>query len=291
MNGIADLACFSYLAAARLLTVDRYPAADTGTEVHDALQSLAGDGPITAVTAAGQGLLVTLSGNDVGEDAVGLDLLAQLERYGVRHRISAQPKAVTPNLTVITDRTGTRTWFAHLSSATTNLLGADLSLLAPARLAYVDCYEIITDAAVRAIGHVARASGSLMLNIGGDPIPPAIQQAMVGANLVAVQTSLPDDQVNMAESVADHIHQQLRPQVTLVTLGRHGVVALTETGFHHEPAGTGPIAHTHGAGAAFSAGFAVAHLAGSDIKDCLTHACRTGTEHCSPNPSPLSLPH
>ncbi|WP_061294119.1 carbohydrate kinase family protein [Herbidospora cretacea] len=291
MTSIVDLACFSYLAAARLLTVDRYPAADTGAEVHDAHQSLAGDGPITAITAASQGLRVTLSGNDVGEDTVGLDLLAQLERYEVRHRISTRPETVTPNLTVITDRIGTRTWFAHLSSATADLLGADLSLLTPARLAYIDCYEIITDAAVRAIRHVTRSGGPLMLNLGGDPIHPAIQKAAVGTDLVAVQTSLPDDEANTAETVADRFYEQLRPQVALVTLGRYGVIARTETGFHHEPAGTGPIAHTHGAGAAFSAGFAVAHLAGSDIKDCLTHACRTGTEHCSPSPSPLSLPH
>ncbi|WP_061296265.1 carbohydrate kinase family protein [Herbidospora cretacea] len=291
MTSIVDLSCFSYLAAARLLTVDRYPAADTGAEVHDALQSLAGDGPITAITAASQGLRVALSGNDVGEDAVGLDLLAQLERYGVRHRISARPGTVTPNLTVITDRTGTRTWFAHLSSATADLLDADMSLLAPARLAYIDCYEIITDAAVQALEHVTRSDGPIMLNLGGDPIHPAIQKAAVGTNLLAVQTSLPDNQVNAAERAADSVYEQLRPQITLVTLGRHGVLARTETGFHHEPACTGPIAHTHGAGAAFSAGFAVAHLAGSDIKDCLIHACRTGTEHCSPEPSPLSLPH
>ncbi|MFJ6212796.1 hypothetical protein ACIQGZ_05615 [Streptomyces sp. NPDC092296] len=115
MTDAVDLACFSYLAGARLLTVDRYPAADTGTEVHGVLHSLAGDGPITALTAVGQ----------------------------------------------------------------------------------------------------------------------------------------------------------------------HGAVGRTSTARHRAPTGQGPIVHTHGADAAFSAGFAATYLADRDIPICLRLACTTGTAHCT----------
>ncbi|MFF0574379.1 hypothetical protein [Streptosporangium saharense] len=139
MTGTVDLACFSYLASARILSVDRYPVADTGAEVHGVIHSLAADGPITALTAADLGLTCALVANPVGTDPTGTLLLEQFENAAIRHRLTGRADRPTPEITVITDRHGTRTWLAHLTHAVDDLLTADLTWLTRARAAYIDC--------------------------------------------------------------------------------------------------------------------------------------------------------
>jgi sugar/nucleoside kinase (ribokinase family) len=281
MTDAVDLACFSYLASARLLTVDRYPAADTGTEVHGVLHSLAGDGPITALTAAGLGLDCALAANRVGPDAAGTLLLDQLEAAGIRHSLTGRADGPTPEITVVTDRHGTRTWFAHLTHATSELPATDLTWLTRARAAYIDCYRAITQPATRAIQAAAHAGVPVILNLGSDPVHPAIERAAHGAEVIAVQTGLPEQQADRADATADALFHRLHPTAAVVTIGGHGAVARTSTARHRAPAGQGPITHTHGAGAAFSAGFAAAYLAGRHIPACLRLACTTGTAHCT----------
>ncbi|MCX4745533.1 carbohydrate kinase family protein [Kitasatospora sp. NBC_01287] len=281
MTAAVDLACFSYLAGARLLSVDRYPTADSGAEVHDVIHSLAGDGPIAAVTAAGLALACSVVANCVGADLVGTGLLEQLENAGIQHRITQRIGLRTPEITVITDRDGTRTWFAHLAQATGDLLTADFSGLARARAAYIDCYRAITQPAAHAIQAAAQAGVPVILNLGSEPLDPVIRQAASAADVIAVQTGLPERHANQAHAVADDLFQQLNPTAALVTLGRLGVVARSATGRYRVPAGAGPVVHTHGAGAAFSGGFAAAYLAGHDLPTCLRRACTTATAHCA----------
>ncbi|WP_433358862.1 PfkB family carbohydrate kinase [Streptosporangium sp. CA-115845] len=290
MDDAVDLACFSYLAGARLLAVDRYPAADTGTEVHSVTHSLAGDGPITAITASKLGLRTALSANHVGADTTGVALLSQLDAAGVHHRLSPRARTTTSELTVVTDLAGTRTWFAHLAQAYIGLADADLTALTRAKLAYIDCYQVLTTGAARAISAAAHAGVPLMLNLGGDPLHPDIQRAASHGHLAVVQTSLPEQQAHLADEVADDLARRVAPDVILVTLGSQGAIAHQPGARHRAPAGKGPIAHTHGAGAAFSAGFAASYLAGHDILTALHHACRTGTAHCAPPGSHPALP-
>ncbi|MFB8199378.1 carbohydrate kinase family protein [Kitasatospora purpeofusca] len=283
MTDVVDLACFSYLATARLMTVDQYPAADTGTEVHDVTRSLAGDGPITALTAAGLGLTCALVANRVGTDTAGALLLDRLDGAGVVHRLAKRIDGSTPEITVVIDRQGTRTWFAHLAQATNELPTADLTWITKSRAAYIDCYRAITGAAVLAIETASLAGVPVILNLGSDPVHPAIERAAGAAEVIAVQTGLPEQDVDRAEVTADALFRQFQPLAAVVTTGRYGAVARTSTSCHRAPAGQVPVAaspHTHGAGAAFSAAFAAAYLAGHDISSCLRAACTAGTAHC-----------
>ncbi|MEV6985596.1 PfkB family carbohydrate kinase [Sphaerisporangium sp. NPDC051017] len=281
MDGAVDLACFSYLAGARLLAVDRYPAADTGTEVHSVTHSLAGDGPITAMTGRALGLRTALVANHVGADVTGKAVLSRLDAAGVQHQLSLRAASITAELTVVTDRVGTRTWFAHLAPAYAGLAGADLAALTTTRLAYIDCYQVITMAAAQAIAATVGAGVPLMLNLGGDPLHPDIEHAAVG-QVAIVQTSLPEHQAHRADDLADELAGRLDAEMVLVTLGSLGAIAHRGGARHRALAGRGPIAHTHGAGAAFSAGFAAAYLAGHDISISLRRACVIGTAHCAP---------
>lgn len=71
-----DLACFGYLAHARILHVAAYPPANTGVQVAEIIPSLAGDAPLTALTARRLGLTTSLLSNPVSPDPDGHTILA-----------------------------------------------------------------------------------------------------------------------------------------------------------------------------------------------------------------------
>ena len=126
-----DLACFGYLAHAQVIRVGAYPQANAGAAVGEVIASLAGDAPITAITAARLGHGASLVANRVGLDPPGQAVLDMLDSAGVAHR--CQPAAAsgrsTPQVTVVTDDAGTRTWFAWLGPAVDHLTTVDLSPL------------------------------------------------------------------------------------------------------------------------------------------------------------------
>lgn len=290
-GAMLDLVCFSYLADASILTVAAYPAANTGAVVHTVHAALAADGPITALTAAGLGLRTGLITNPVGTDDLGHRVLDALNIAGVTHTIATVPGQQTPAMTVISDHAGTRTWFAYLDHAYTSLLFTDLQPIGRARLAYIDCYAAITAAAVRAITAAATAGVPMLLNLGSDPLHPDIRAAAAGHQIAAVQTGLPESDADQADHLADELHDALHPQAAIVTLGSKGAIAATATTHHRAPATAGTIQHTHGAGAAFSAGYAHAHLNNATVEEALRHACQTGSTHCMAPPRYIPRQH
>ncbi|MFV2021676.1 carbohydrate kinase family protein [Micromonospora sp. LOL_023] len=275
---LLDLACVSYLAAAQLLHVHAYPRANSGTVVNAIAASVAGDGPLTAVTAARAGLTVGLVTNRVGDDPAGHHLLAALTTAGVRHALHPDPDVPTPHLTVIADEDDTRTWFAALHHAYADLHHADLTPLAKARIGYIDCYQVLTDFAAHAIT-TAHGTG-LVLNLGGDPLADTIADAAHGERVLAVQTSLDESDADDAEELATHLYERIRPDAAVVTLGRLGAIARTQHRRHRTSAPPGPVTHTHGAGASFSAGYIHALLVGGDTDAALRAGCEAGTTHC-----------
>lgn len=274
-----DLVCVSYLADAGIQHVTDYPAANHGAIITATSDSIAADGPITALTAGTFGLRVGLISNQIGPDPEGQRLLATLDHARVQHTIDPALPGTTPKLTVVTDDSGTRTWFAWLDHAYTQLAVADLSMIATARLAYIDCYTAITEAAARAIRFAERTP--LILNLGSDKLHPAIQQAAQDRRIVAIQTSIDETDASDAEALATGMYERVRPQAAVVTLGRHGAVALTRDGLHRAAAPQALVRHTHGAGAAFSAGYAHTLLRGGTVDEAIAAGCRLGTDHCA----------
>ena len=163
------LVCFGYLAHAQVTTVAAYPAANTGAQVAQVLPSLGGDAPVTAVTARRLGSTAHLISNRVSIDAAGQALLDVLDSAAVTHQAvpSAAPGSGTPQLTIVTDEAGTRTWFGWLGDTMEQLAAVDLTSLSAARLAYIDCYRIIDGPAAAAI---TASRAPLLLNLGGDPL-------------------------------------------------------------------------------------------------------------------------
>ncbi|MDT4991996.1 MAG: hypothetical protein QOH97_1888 [Actinoplanes sp.] len=274
-----DLVCVSYLADTQLLRVGAYPPANGGAVIDHIGASIGADGPLTAVTAARLGLRTGLVANSVGPDPVGHKLLEALDSIGVEHAITTLQDTITPQLTVIIDDSGTRTWLAALAHAPEQLEAANLHLLGHTRLIYIDCYRVLTRAAVRAIQ--AAGDTPLLLNLGGDTVDEAIVAATHGQRIAAVQTSIDEPDSATAATVANTLYAQLRPDAALVTIGRLGAVARTKAGIVREAAPPVVVAHTHGAGAAFSAGYAHALLTGQPIDAALRAACSAGSAYCA----------
>src|SRR5262249_16457728 len=185
---LLDVVYVSYLADTQLLRVAAYPPVNSGAIVDHIASSIAADGPLAAMTAAGLGLRVGLITNGAGDDRLSQRLVDTLDAAGIRHTIAAVSDTRTPQLTVVVDDSDTRTWFASLQRATTELDAVNLHLLSDARLVYVDCYRVLTSAAARAI--TAAKDAPLLLNLGGDPLDEAIVSASHGRHLAAVLTSL-----------------------------------------------------------------------------------------------------
>lgn len=281
---LLDLACFSYLADAQVLRVGVYPRPNGGAVVNQVAASIAADGPLAAVTASALGLRTGLISNGVGDDPAGQRLLAWLHDAGVHYPERRGRTGITPQITVVDDAT-TRTWFAALQHAYDELEQVDLDLFERARLGYVDCYRVITTAAARAI--TAAGSTPLILNLGSDPLHDAIIAASSDRRIAVVQTGLDEANADQAEKVGWQLLDLLHPDTAVVTLGALGAIAVTRGGVHRVLAPKVPVTHTHGAGAAFSAGYAHALLTGADVPAALAAGCEAGAWHCTGPAAPV----
>ena len=282
-----DLVCVSYLATADILRVASHPRRNHGAEILERIRSTAGDGTIAALTASALGLQTGLVANPVGADPEGEALVRHLEGWGVRLATAPSLGAQTPFLAIVDDGDGFRTWLAWVPPGAVDCMGrTDWSAMSGARLAYIDCYAIIGDAAVRAVEVAARLEVPMLLNLGGDSLTASLAAAAVAGRVLAVQTSVdtgdgdPDDVLLRAQETAEQLFDQLRPTASVVTIGRYGAVARTADGPCGSAAEDVPVRFVHGAGAAFSAGFTMALLAGRDVKAALAQGCAVGTAHC-----------
>jgi sugar/nucleoside kinase (ribokinase family) len=278
-DGAVDLVCVSYLARTQVLGVTAYPTANGGAVVNRIASSIGADGPLVAITAAQRGLRVGLVTNAVGADDAGHRMLDCLNSFGIRHGIAAVADYETPELTVVADDSGTRTWFALLRRAAGELVTANLHLVAGARITYVDCYDMIREAAVRAI--TTADATELVLNIGADRPDERIIEAASQRTVIAVQASLDESDATGASQLAEDLFNRMGAAVALVTVGRLGAVAFDRAGLHRASAPPVRVTHTHSAGAAFSAGYIRAILAGSDTPTALREGCEAGAAHCA----------
>src|SRR6266581_2535496 len=135
--------CFSYLAAAELWQVPRFPLANYGAEVLDVARSIAADAPMAAAMLTALGVPTLLLANDIGNDQKGSEVGVWLQRYGVSTTARVKTDTTTPRIVVVADDDGTRTWFPHLRGVSDALTAVDLSPLLSASFAYIDCYQLI----------------------------------------------------------------------------------------------------------------------------------------------------
>jgi len=272
--------CLSYLASAELWNVPRFPAANQGAEICAIEQSVAADGPMVAAVLRALGVPSLLVANNVGDDSCGAEVLRWLRRHHVATTAQAGEGLGTPQIVVVADNAGTRTWFAHLPGVAGALERLDLTPLVGAWFAYIDCYELFQVPAVRAIRAARSAGVPLLLNLGGSPLPASVIGSLHGYPGLIVQTNVDDDGAAGAARIASSLLDDTSAAWVIVTAGGQGAFAFSRAERLSVPAFRAEVRHTHCAGAAFSGGLLYGLLQGRPMAESLSLACACGALRC-----------
>ncbi len=272
--------CFSYLAAAELWQVPRFPSANYGAEVLDAARSIAADAPMASAVLTTLGMPTLLLANDIGNDQKGSEVGIWLQRYGVSTTARVKMDTTTPQIVVVADDDGTRTWFSHLRGVSDALTVVDLSPFLSASFAYIDCYQLIETPAVHVIRAARSAGVPLLVNLGGSQLSSAVIAAVRGYAGLIIQSNADEAACADVPRVAHEILAATGAAWVVITAGAAGAVALSESQQLASPAFRVSVRHTHCAGAAFSGGLIYGLLHDWPMEDCLTLACASGALRC-----------
>lgn len=272
--------CFSYLAAASLWNVERFPLANHGAEIHRVEASIAADGPMVAAVLAALDVRVLMLSNNIGDDVQGAQVRAWLRRHRVAATAEGLPNTATPQIVIVADDRGTRTWFPYLPGVAEALTVLDLVPLARASFAYIDCYQLIEAAAVRAIQAARLADVPMLINLGGSALSPAVASAVRGYPGLIIQSNVDDTEHQIALAVAGSLLDQAGAAWGVVTAGTSGAVAVGPATRLAVPAFETHVRHTHCAGAAFSGGLIYGLLLGWPMADTMVLAAASGGLRC-----------
>jgi hypothetical protein len=81
-NPPGPVVCVSYLAAASLWNVERFPQANHGAEVRNIESSIAADGPMVSAVLAALDVPALVLTNNIGDDSHGAEAQAWLRQTG-----------------------------------------------------------------------------------------------------------------------------------------------------------------------------------------------------------------
>lgn len=274
------MVCFSYLAAAELWEVSRFPAANQGAEVRGIEYSIAADAPMAAAVLSALGIPAVLMSNDVGDDHHGERVRQWLERFSVSATADLVAPVPTPQIVVIEDDDGTRTWFPSLPGVGTGLQHLDPAPLCDAAFAYVDCYQLIEEQAVRFIRAVTAAGVPLFLNLGGSPLSPLVARTVRGYPNLVIQTNVDDAAYSGSAGLGGSILAATSATWVIITAGAAGALMIGDSHQAAAPAFRVRVRHTHCAGAAFSGGLIYGLLNGWPAADCLALGSASGALRC-----------
>jgi sugar/nucleoside kinase (ribokinase family) len=272
--------CVSYLAHAALWKVAHFPLANHGAEVLSIEHSIAADAPMAAAVLAALDVPTVLLANDVGDDTSGAEVHGWLQHHGVMTTANVRAGTATPQIVVVADDHGTRTWFPYLPGVVDALGALDLSPIKRASFVYIDCYQLIEAPAVRAVQAARTAGVPLLLNLGGSPLSDAIAAAVRSHPRLVVQTNVDDAAHKEAPQLAAELRAVTGAEWAVVTAGVFGTVAVSQARCVVVPAFRANVRHTHCAGAAFSGGLLYGLLHDWPMTDSLSLSCASGALRC-----------
>ncbi|HWE02909.1 MAG TPA: carbohydrate kinase family protein [Tepidisphaeraceae bacterium] len=267
-----DLCCFGIVSGVQILMVERYPHNNSGTLVKDAFGGVTPDAAIVSVLAARLKLRTCMMTAGIGDDRVGREVSNLFREIQVDHP-PLQSGSSTPWTTVICDSNGNRTWFSLLSpSQKDSYSRVDLSPTKDAKFVYIDLYDIIRQASLTAIEHAFACQTPTFVNLGGDSLS-SDEADRLRCKVAIVQTSFEGSRAD-AEILAADLMMKIQPRLSIVTMGAGGSVCASSLSSPPVfiPAYRTTTLHSHGAGAAFSAGIIYSILNNRDLKSALRFA-------------------
>ncbi len=274
----ADVVCFGMVVPALTFVVDEFPQHNTGATIQQVAEFISDDAAIVAALLRGWRVRSGLIGTSLGNDARGRAAIRKLEQIGILGTFRSSRLFSTPHEVNVSDRTGHRTYFWQRDpNVLATLDTADLSLLARAKMLYVDWYD--GDHILRPMLEAARLRIPVFLNLEhahefSSALKYARYATIVQANTNAAQRG--GDAVAIAHRILD-----CGAQTVLMTLAGDGCNAMTRGETIRVGAPRIQVIDGCGAGAAFSAGFIYAHLRGWDLERAVRFAIAAGSFKCT----------
>ena len=276
-----DLCCFGFLSAVSVLRVLRYPSPEAGSEILDLFEAVGADAPIVALLAARFGLRTGLVCNPVGTDVTGHFLEGRLGRGGISTNMRCSTASRTPQTFIVADEAPTRTWFSFLPGVAQSLREADLSLMDGSRLVYLDCYHLIRAASLRFLERARELGLPVFVNLDGEALHEDVAAALRSKPITVLQTSFDPAATDDPTEAIQRLAERTGAELTILTLGSEGCLSLKDGQTTAWPAFPVEVSHTHGAGAAFSAGIALGLLKNWPIDEVVPFACAAGSLFCT----------
>jgi sugar/nucleoside kinase (ribokinase family) len=273
-----DYIGFGMLTPVAIMTVDRFPRHNTGAMVKEIKEFVFDDAAIIAGCLSQWGVATGMIGTAVGDDPRGHALARQLEDLGVQGAVRFTKAYATPLEVDVSDRRGARTYFwQRTPEMLATLDSADLSLLANARLLYVDWYD--GEAHItRAMEEANRLGVPVFLNLefGHKDINLLKRYAKYTTICQAVTDAA---QLGKNRALMQTARKLLNAgiQTALITLASEGCLVARENEIVRVHAPKVKVVDACGAGATFSAGFAYGTLQGWGIE----HSARFATAAAS----------
>ena len=262
---------FGMLTPVAILVVDALPEHNTGALINAVTEFVFDDAAIVACLLRQWGVQSGLIGTALGDDPRGRQVARQLEEWGVLGEVRLSKDLTTPFEVDISDLTGARTYFWQRTPEVLNTLDtADLSLLAGARLLYVDWYD--GDHILRAMDEAIRLGIPVFLNLEHGHEDADILTRYAGR--AAICQAVTDAAQRDCEDPLAVARKLLAAGVetALITLAADGCLAVRGDQAVRTYAPTVKAVDGCGAGATFSTGFIYAHLKGWDLENSVRFA-------------------
>lgn len=269
---------FGMIVPASLLTVEEFPVLNTGVNFENIAEFISDDAAIVSTLLREWDISAGLIGTTLGNDSRGLRTIAHLEELGVQghHRVSSELH--TPHEFIISDRTGNRTYFwRREAEILATLDSADLSMIRTAKLLYVDWYD--ESHILRPMEEARTARIPIFLNLEhGHQNRNLVELYAPYATICQAVTDaaqLQNDGFEVARRITNN-----GISTALVTMGKAGCVAMTQSESVHVAAPIVNVIDSCGAGATFSAGFIYGHLQDWNLEDKVKFAVAAASLKC-----------
>ena len=283
-NPAPSVVCVGMITPARVLTVERLPAWNTGAVWSAGAEFVSDDAAIVAGLLAGWGVPVELAGTALGDDVDGRRAVAMLRDMGVSGKFILRADVETPFEVNVSDSKGGRTYLWRRDPRVlATLEDADLSSVPSAKLVYADWYDAPSN--LPALRAAADCGVPAMLNVehahADADAMNALMSALPGGSIVQAVTDAAQrggDELGVADFLTRN-----GASVALVTLAAGGALAARrgERDAVHVAAPNLDVVDVCGAGATFSAGFISAWLNGEGLERSLRFAVAAASLKCA----------
>lgn len=264
-----------------MLLVPRFPAYGGKVPFHGEVLSPGGQVASAMVTCARLGLRARYIGT-VGDDERGRIQMESLTGSGV-DLTYVQRRANCANQSayiVIDQSTGERTVFWSRPDC----LAISPEEITPdqitcARLLHIDGHD------TRAVEHaarIARANG-IPVTVDVDTIYPGFERVLPLVDYLIASSEFPGrwTRIDDPKKALGALQREYGMRVAAMTLGSHGVLALTDGRFHYSPGYVVPCLDTTGAGDVFHGAFCYSVLNGMSLQDSLDFSNAMAALNCT----------